>query len=404
MTKGTYEGYKRGQCNVTSDKGVLRISIPAKLFGGKRRYIYTGLRDTRVHVGQVQQVVDIMNGDLLRSEFDFSLERYKALVSPDGVIERNQQNCEDRIAGWFNNSLAYLWEAWVKSLNLSEETYNNKYKWIERYINQCNPDWNSVEWTSSLKVGDSTFNSYIGYVRRCINWALEEGLIKGRNPYRSLSKSTKGKVKKRKGFTKEEKQKVIQEFGQPTLTDLDKQRDIAWYYPMVCFWFDTGLRVGEIIALKWKDVDLDSGVLTVRRSLSRDHSNEGKGHRRKEKSTKTGNERRLLLSKKSKWILETIQPSNYNPNHLIFTDRNGLPINIDNWRNRVWKPLLKRAGVAYQPPKNIRHTLITEAAMDPEIGVVGAAKIAGHTTTKTVQEHYIDLHGVAQLPSSEDDQ
>ena len=125
MAKGRRKGYKQNHCNVGTDHKRLRISIPSKLFNGKRKYLFTGLNDTIPNRARVQQVADLMNGDILRGEFDFSLERYKGMITPTGIAESNQDSYQGQIPGVHYQMLAVIWGEWIGTLNLSEETYNN---------------------------------------------------------------------------------------------------------------------------------------------------------------------------------------------------------------------------------------------------------------------------------------
>ncbi len=384
-----------------ADNHYLRISIPAKFFGGKRVFLYCNMEDTVGNVVAAQEVADAMNADIAARCFDLSLDRYKRMVSTDEIVQQNHDNFDGSIPGVHARKLATLWRRWVPHLLLSEETYNNKYRWVERYIQLYDPDWDSTDWTNEITTGASTFNAYMSYVRRCVEWALDEGLIKGRNPYKNISRSTKGQTKKRKGFNTKEKLKILAEFKNPTHPDPEQRDRIQWHYLMVLFWFLTGLRVGEVSGIKWVDILWDEGQVVVRRSQSRDHSNAGKGHRLKEKSTKTGVVRVLDMNESVREVLMQAQARAIAGSDLVFPSQSGAVIDMGNWRRRVWYGVLDRAGVSHQPPKNVRHTLLTEAAKDPTIGVVGAAKIAGHTTTRPVQDNYIDVTGVAQLPSGD---
>jgi integrase len=69
--------------------------------------------------------------------------------------------------------------------------------------------------------------------------------------------------------------------------------DEAWRDPdwgvLVWLTMTTGLRRGELCALRWSDVDLPNGTLTVRRSIRQD------GVHRDEKDTKTHQQRRITL-------------------------------------------------------------------------------------------------------------
>ncbi|MEM9246366.1 MAG: site-specific integrase, partial [Cyanobacteria bacterium P01_F01_bin.153] len=279
MTRKTYTGGKKGRCNVGADKHRLRISIPAKLFGGKRKFIYCGLDDTVKNVPKAQEIADAMNADILAHRFDLSLGRYQRMVSTDEIVSQNHENFAGNIPGVHENKLGVLWRRWVSQLQLSEDTFNNKYRWVERYIHIHDPDWDDTSWTEEITTGAETFNSYVRYVRRCIEWALDEGLVKGRNPYNRISRSSKGVPKARKGFDTAEKIRILSEFKNPTHPVPWQCARTRWYYPMVLFWFLTGLRVGEVAGLKWVDIDWGERRIIIRRSQSRDNSNAGKGHR-----------------------------------------------------------------------------------------------------------------------------
>jgi integrase len=76
----------------------------------------------------------------------------------------------------------------------------------------------------------------------------------------------------------------------------------AWRDPdwgtLVWLTMTTGARRGELCALRWEDVDLDTGVLTLRRSISQD------GTRFEEKDTKTHQQRRLALDPDTVAVLD----------------------------------------------------------------------------------------------------
>ncbi|MGD1851101.1 MAG: tyrosine-type recombinase/integrase, partial [Cyanophyceae cyanobacterium] len=163
----------------------------------------------------------------------------------------------------------------------------------------------------------------------------------------------------------------------------------------------TGLRVGEVSGLKWVDILWEERQIVIQRSQSRDHSNAGKVHKLKEKPTKTGSVRVLDMSPPVERVLLQAKERAIAGSNLVFPSQKGAVINMGNWRRRVWDKVLERAGVPPQPPKNVRHTLHTEIAKNPNIGLEEAAKIAGPTTTTTEQYHYIDVSGIAKLLSSD---
>lgn len=168
---------------------------------------------------------------------------------------------------------------------------------------------------------------------------------------------------------------------------------------MMGFGFWTGLRISELIALAWEDVDLTEGIVRINRAKV-------KG-RFKQNKTKRSNREIELIQPARAW-LEAQQPYTehlpYLPikltsrdhrksitDHvrLVFMNTNtGQPHNSDNTvRDRFWRAHLKRAQVRYRGPNHIRHTFISQllTAGIPKEWIV---RQVGHTSTKMIDEHY----------------
>jgi integrase len=79
----------------------------------------------------------------------------------------------------------------------------------------------------------------------------------------------------------------------PSADEAARILDEPWRDPdwgvLVWLTMTTGLRRGELCALRWSHVDLPNGTMTVRRSIAQD------GVRRDEKDTKTHQQRRIAL-------------------------------------------------------------------------------------------------------------
>ena len=127
---------------------------------------------------------------------------------------------------------------------------------------------------------------------------------------------------------------------------------------------NTGMRQGELLALKWDDVDLERGLLRVRRTLTHADKAFVLGE------PKTKNSRRTIMLTTSAVAalrvhlsrqLEEIERmgSLYQPGGLIFATEAGTIINPSNLRNRSLKPLLKRAGLRAIRFHDLRHTCAT---------------------------------------------
>ena len=119
----------------------------------------------------------------------------------------------------------------------------------------------------------------------------------------------------------------------------------------------TGMRVGELLALKWSDIDFNNSIVTVERSLQTITLIDEDGNKsssRLEQSTKTESSCRTIpipkniLEKLKKHKLEQdkiISKSNgsYIDNEFIFTDSKGTPFD-DKRPNRNIKSILKKLG------------------------------------------------------------
>jgi integrase len=110
---------------------------------------------------------------------------------------------------------------------------------------------------------------------------------------------------------------------------------------------NTGMRQGEFLALKWDDVDLERGVLRVRRTLTHADRAYVLGEPKTSKSRRTirlttgaVTALRAHLSRQ----LEEMEKmgSLYQPGGLIFATETGTIINPSNLSNRSFKPLLLR--------------------------------------------------------------
>lgn len=119
----------------------------------------------------------------------------------------------------------------------------------------------------------------------------------------------------------------------------------------------TGCRPGEMAMLKWEDVDLEAGVLTVRRSLLRLRANallQRTKDEWREKSTKTERNRTLALPHELVEILRAhrveqlrarLQAGGEIPDlGLVFTSPMGQPLRLNIVAARHLKPLLPIAA------------------------------------------------------------
>jgi integrase len=102
---------------------------------------------------------------------------------------------------------------------------------------------------------------------------------------------------------------------------------------LVIFASETGLRTNEWTAIERRDVDRDGPAVMVRRRYARGRPTPYPKTQR----------RRVPLTVRAVEALGTLPPKIDTP--LVFPAAEGGPIEINNWRRRVWHPALEAAGI-----------------------------------------------------------
>lgn len=155
----------------------------------------------------------------------------------------------------------------------------------------------------------------------------------------------------------------------------------------------TGLRRGEILGLRWKDVDMDNQVLNVCQILS----NSGKAIL---SETKTASSRRivdlpveavnLLRSHRHAMIKERLEAGpEYRDHDLVICTSKGTPVNPRNML-RSFKRITKAAGLPEIRFHDLRHshaTLLIENGADIKM----IAERLGHSTTRITLDTYVHV-------------
>ena len=154
----------------------------------------------------------------------------------------------------------------------------------------------------------------------------------------------------------------------------------------------TGLRQGELLGLKWEDVDLEAGTLQVRRTLTTAKSGpvlstpKTKGSRRSVTLTQSAVE--ALRSHLQRQLGEIDRAASlWRENGLIFASEAGDPLDRRYLTNHRFKPLLKRAGLPPIRFHDLRHTcatLLLGANVNPKI----VSELLGHASIAITLDTY----------------
>ncbi len=144
----------------------------------------------------------------------------------------------------------------------------------------------------------------------------------------------------------------------------------------------TGLRRGEILGLRWEDVDLEEGTLGIRRSLDTDGSLKAPKRDSSRRALRlTLSARAALRAHRARQNEERLKAGElWEDNDLVFPNTLGKPMNAGNIYRRGFQPLLKRANLADEgfTFHSLRHTFATTLA-DKGVHPSTAQKMLGHS-------------------------
>lgn len=230
-------------------------------------------------------------------------------------------------------------------------------------------------WYLSLKdVSPKSKSGYISVLRGIFDLAFYDDIIP-RNPALHV-KPEKHDTPRISPFTADEVQLI-----------LVKAKTINWnFHIFLSIGFYTGMRTGEIIALKWNEIDFENKTISINSTRSRF----GEG------SPKTRSSRRTLP------IIDTLFPilkehaknrklyRKSNPDGYVLVTQYGGPYrDTFVFQQRWWTPLLKSLGLEYRRPYTMRHTYATNMLYRNLVTPLQLAELLGHTSSEMVHNVYV---------------
>jgi integrase len=151
----------------------------------------------------------------------------------------------------------------------------------------------------------------------------------------------------------------------------------------------TGMRKGEILGLRWKDIDLQRKTITINQTLS------NRGDRFQETKTNAGR-RTIVLTGNTIDVLkqhyltikkEKLKNGRYYEDHgLVVCTSLGTPIIPRNF-DRVWKRLLKESGLPEIRFHDLRHThatILLKQGIHPKV----VSERLGHANIRITLDTY----------------
>jgi len=150
-----------------------------------------------------------------------------------------------------------------------------------------------------------------------------------------------------------------------------------------------GLRIGEVLALRWSDFDLDRGTLTVRHTLWRGQTT----------LPKTPSSRRSISLPER--ALEALVRHSNGSDGCVFATRTGKPVAAHHFHKCSWRPMLAKAGM----PRTLTfHKLRHGAAshlLNEHVPLPIVSRYLGHANPGiTAREYAHVLDGTSHVAAS----
>lgn len=214
------------------------------------------------------------------------------------------------------------------------------------------------------KLSPKTINNTLVVLKEMFKHAKRWGYL-AKNPAEDVEKP-RVEHKEMDFLTPDEIRKFLKEVNQP-------------YYPLFFTAVFTGMRRGELLALKWGDIDWNSSKIIVRRRIYRGRFDDPKSEASKRSIVMSPTLVSVLKKQKLASPLSELD--------LVFCSSQGKPLDPDNLVKRQFLPALRRAKLRMIRFHDLRHTYTALLIAQGE-NIKFIQSQLGHASISTTLDRY----------------
>ena len=207
-------------------------------------------------LGEIKHKRDVALGEIRKGQYKGKhkkMREEKELAQKDITLNE-----------WF-----FQWEKVYRVGNIKDNTLNNNHiRYISHFSNTIGrmkiKEIRQIDITNILSQLNKEGQSYgslihiVGLLSLIFKDAINNGLI-DKNPVKEALKVRKEAAREKRILTEQEEERFI------TFVDNDSLH--KRYAPLFIVGFGTGMRIGELLSLTWKDIDFQKEVIHVNKTL-----------------------------------------------------------------------------------------------------------------------------------------
>ena len=206
----------------------------------------------------------------------------------------------------------------------------------------------------------ATVRRELDIISAVFNWARRELMIQVENPVSSIRRPPPSASRTRRLEEGEEERllSALEDHAQDGEKKYREGTRNPWIKPIVLFALETAMRRGELLALKWDDVDLEKRTAFLQ-------------------FTKNGEARTVPLSSRAAALLEALPRS---------IDGRVFPVTAEALK-KAWERACERAGIEDFHFHDLRHEATSRLA-EKLPNLIELASVTGHKDLKMLKRYY----------------
>ncbi|MBQ2711861.1 MAG: site-specific integrase [Clostridia bacterium] len=241
---------------------------------------------------------------------------------------------------------------------------------VQCFVSQLRKNGNRI---TGEGLSDGTVCTILAVLSACMSAAERAGIIEG-NPCRLVRRPT-GKTKKAQAFTVKEQHAIVK-----YIERVKKPKNIGILLSLYA-----GLRIGEVLALTWKDVDFKRSLLTVNKSVGRVRDEKRAYYTLVGKPKSASSERVIPLPPQLVSALKAVRSES--KGDYVVSNQKGEAICVRTYQYSFQSMLKKLKNVRVLNYHTLRHTFATRA-LECGMDVKTLSELMGHSNPAITLARY----------------